>query len=361
MAAGENYVYISGAPLGYQRGEGVTFTVPEGGHQEVPFKLNGPRKRPGLSGQPIAESQTKPPASNSTNPPASPLDQFQAALQKAVDSKDKAALLALFNMEGVDAKTQAEDKAALDPVIDKIFSWPGVKVECRHRPESKPALAERDGKKFTLNGQWTFGVSLNNTAPSLSKSQGYVFPAGQTPNGMRILMQVEANQPVAEAALKAAQVDSDAMRGLFEIHGVANAAGPTTKDYPLPTRGGNTETVHLEPAVLLDYTALRSVTVGHDQNGYSLRLTLTDDGKQRFADITARHLDKRIGIVIDGKLLSAPVVKEPILGGVLMVTGNGNLTEQEANDLASKLRTPDPSWMRLWTGDDQGSNPATAR
>jgi len=148
---------------------------------------------------------------------------------------------------------------------------------------------------------------------------------------MRILLQVEASQPAAASA----NAISKAEKGLFEIHGVANAAGPTTTDCSLPPRNGKTEIVHLESAVLLDQNSLRSVKVEHDENCYYLRLTLDEEGAKRFGDITARRIDKRIGIVADGKLLSAPVVKDPIFGGSIMITGN--ITEKEANDLAAKL------------------------
>jgi len=257
----------------------------------------------------------------------SPVERFQTTLQQAVDSKNKDALLALFNMEGVNA----EDKKSIASVIDKIISWPGVKVECRRRTQSEPILIDRDGKKFTLNGKRTLHVSFHNTDPSLNKFNGPVFDGGQTSHGMRVLMQVETNQPAALSA----QAVSDVGKGLFELHGVADAAGPTTMDYSLPQRSGGTETVHLESEVLLDYLALRSVKVEHDANGSCLRFTLDEEGARRFAGITVRRLGKRIGIIVDGKLLSAPVVRDPIFGGSLSISED--FSEQEANNLAAKL------------------------
>ncbi|MDD5351320.1 MAG: protein kinase, partial [Chthoniobacteraceae bacterium] len=258
----------------------------------------------------------------------SPIERFQAALQRAADCKDKAALLALINSEGV----SAEDRKSMASVINQILSWPGVKVECRQRSQTEPLLVERNGKTYTLNGKWILNAAFHNTDPALDKWNGPIFQGGLTPKGMRILTQIEANGDAARSARSI----SDSRVGLFEIHGVADAAGPHTQDYSLPQRNGETETLHLESAVLLDSLAVRSAKVEQTATGYSLRIALDEDGTRRFAEITARRLDKRIGIIVDGKLLSAPVVKDPIFGGNLTI--GGDLTEQEARQLAAKFK-----------------------
>ncbi len=59
-------------------------------------------------------------------------------------------------------------------------------------------------------------------------------------------------------------------------------------------------------------------------------------GAKLFADITKQNAGKKLAIVIDNKLISAPVISEPILGGA----GNiqGNFTINSANELALLLR-----------------------
>jgi predicted Ser/Thr protein kinase len=259
----------------------------------------------------------------------SPVERFQAALQQDADRRDKDALLSRFNLEGTDAKVKEEATR----LVDRILAWPGVKVECRQRAVTEQPLGESewDGKKYTLNGKPTLHVSFHNTDPLLNKSNGPIFSGGQTAHGMRVLLWVQTSQPAARLEPAVADVG----KGLFAIHGVAETAGPTTTDYPLANRQSEPETVHLEPAVLLDYLALKSVKVEHDANGYSLLLTLDEEGTRRFAEITARRLGKRIGIVVDGKLRSAPVVRDIIFGGSFTV--GGDFTEQEANRLAAKL------------------------
>jgi len=60
-------------------------------------------------------------------------------------------------------------------------------------------------------------------------------------------------------------------------------------------------------------------------------------GARRFARLTTEHVNERFAIVLDGRVLSAPVIREPILGGRGQISGN--FTTQTANDLAVMLRS----------------------
>lgn len=59
-------------------------------------------------------------------------------------------------------------------------------------------------------------------------------------------------------------------------------------------------------------------------------------GAKRFAEITTKNRGKRLAIVLDNKLLSAPVINEPIVGGEGVVSGN--FTVETASELALMLR-----------------------
>ncbi|WP_425361923.1 protein translocase subunit SecD [Candidatus Tisiphia endosymbiont of Mystacides longicornis] len=59
-------------------------------------------------------------------------------------------------------------------------------------------------------------------------------------------------------------------------------------------------------------------------------------GSKLFAEITKNNSGKRLAIVLDNKLLSAPVINEPILGGRGIISGN--FTVESANELALLLR-----------------------
>lgn len=75
-------------------------------------------------------------------------------------------------------------------------------------------------------------------------------------------------------------------------------------------------------------------------------LQFTKEGKQRFAEVT-RTISQlgqqsgrlgRLAIVLDGKLYSAPTVREEISGGSAQITGS--FSDREATDLANVLNNP---------------------
>lgn len=60
-------------------------------------------------------------------------------------------------------------------------------------------------------------------------------------------------------------------------------------------------------------------------------------GGKRFGDITRANVGRPLAIILDGKVISAPVIREPILGGRGSISGD--FTVQEATDLALLLRS----------------------
>ena len=59
-------------------------------------------------------------------------------------------------------------------------------------------------------------------------------------------------------------------------------------------------------------------------------------GARRFAETTRANVQKPFAIVLDGKVISAPVIREPILGGSGIISGR--FTTRETQDLALLLR-----------------------
>ena len=69
---------------------------------------------------------------------------------------------------------------------------------------------------------------------------------------------------------------------------------------------------------------------------YVVSLTLTKEGKKKFAEATKANVGKQIAIVYDNGVLSAPNVSEAITGGSAQIDGMGSL--EEAQELASYIR-----------------------
>ena len=78
-------------------------------------------------------------------------------------------------------------------------------------------------------------------------------------------------------------------------------------------------------------------SIQNQQNEPTVSFTLDRLGSQKFGRATTDNVGKRLAIVLDGKLISAPNINEPITSGNGMISGN--FTFQEATDLALLLRS----------------------
>ncbi len=65
--------------------------------------------------------------------------------------------------------------------------------------------------------------------------------------------------------------------------------------------------------------------------------TLDRVGAKKFGRATTQNVGKQLAIILDGKIISAPSIREPIIGGSGQITGN--FTFQSATDLALLLRS----------------------
>jgi len=83
---------------------------------------------------------------------------------------------------------------------------------------------------------------------------------------------------------------------------------------------------------------LTSASPGFDQQtGRAVvQFRFNSVGAKRFGDVTSANIGKRFAIVLDRKIISAPVIQSAITGGSGQITGN--FTPESANDLAVLLR-----------------------
>lgn len=98
--------------------------------------------------------------------------------------------------------------------------------------------------------------------------------------------------------------------------------------------------VLLEKTVALSGDTVSDARVDFDQQGFGqprISLTLNSEGAKKFGTITQENTNRRLAIILDNEVLSAPNIKEPILTGSAEITGM--FTFDEANLLALSLRS----------------------
>ncbi len=89
---------------------------------------------------------------------------------------------------------------------------------------------------------------------------------------------------------------------------------------------------------ILEGSMLTDANVGFDQNNRPLiNFKLNSEGAEIFGDFTGKSVGKRLAVVLDGKVYSAPNINERIGGGAGQISGN--YTVLEAKDLAIALRS----------------------
>jgi SecD/SecF fusion protein len=82
----------------------------------------------------------------------------------------------------------------------------------------------------------------------------------------------------------------------------------------------------------------RAVPVQDQFGGFQVNFSFDKVGAKQFGDLTTANSGRMLAIVLDGKLVSAPRINEPITGGNGQITGK--FTQRDAERLASALNNP---------------------
>jgi preprotein translocase subunit SecD len=106
----------------------------------------------------------------------------------------------------------------------------------------------------------------------------------------------------------------------------------------LPSAENPNTTYVIKKQVLVPGGDLIDAQPGFDQrNGQPIvNFKFNTSGSRKFAQATTDNVKQPFAIVLDNKVISAPVIQEPITGGQGQISGN--FTVQQANDLAILLR-----------------------
>lgn len=118
------------------------------------------------------------------------------------------------------------------------------------------------------------------------------------------------------------------LAGLSDVEEAVEMLGTTAK---LEFRDPNNK-------VILDGNDLEDAYVSQDSstNKYQVALKFTANGREAFADATTQFVGQQIAIVLDGEVISDPVVQVPITDGNAVITGQGDY--DACASLASLLR-----------------------
>jgi preprotein translocase subunit SecD len=91
----------------------------------------------------------------------------------------------------------------------------------------------------------------------------------------------------------------------------------------------------LSPEVVVSDSDVEQSSVAPQEQEFSILLRLGKRGAKRFDEFAEAHLGDRIAILVRGKVVSAPVVREKKFGGTIQITGS--FSKEEALALMSAL------------------------
>jgi preprotein translocase subunit SecD len=103
----------------------------------------------------------------------------------------------------------------------------------------------------------------------------------------------------------------------------------------LPMADG-TGAIAVQRRVMVSGEQLVDAKLGYDQDGRPVvDITFNAAGARRFGRVTQENVGKPFAMILDNKILSAPSINEPILGGRAQISGS--FTVESANQLAISL------------------------
>jgi preprotein translocase subunit SecD len=124
---------------------------------------------------------------------------------------------------------------------------------------------------------------------------------------------------------------------IFQVRMVQDAPSADSEQLAYRSVDGQNITLAVQKTVLLDQSAVQSAVVAKDSSTGRpiVRVLLTPQGRARFAEITGQSIHKRVAVVVDGKLVEAPIVQAQLTTTFIPVLGE--FTEQQASHLAARI------------------------
>ena len=170
---------------------------------------------------------------------------------------------------------------------------------------------------------------------------GTVEPLIQRQGIDRILVQVPGLQDptrLKELLGKTAKLDFRLVDASMTPEQALQGRPPPDSEILYSTKNQQRQPYLIEKRVMVSGGDLTDAQPGFDQRSSEpiVSFRFNTSGARKFAQVTQENVGKPFAIVLDNEVISAPVIREPILGGSGQISGS--FTVESANDLAILLR-----------------------
>jgi preprotein translocase subunit SecD len=170
---------------------------------------------------------------------------------------------------------------------------------------------------------------------------GTVEPTIQRQGADRILVQVPGlgdPQQILDILKKTAKLAFRLVDQTVSSEQALQGRIPPESEVLRGTKAENNIPYVIEKRVIVSGEDLTDAQPGFDQrtNEPIVSFRFNNNGARRFAQVTQENVGRPFAIVLDNEVISAPVIREPILGGSGQISGS--FTVETANQLAILLR-----------------------
>jgi TonB family protein len=101
-----------------------------------------------------------------------------------------------------------------------------------------------------------------------------------------------------------------------------------------PARTQSGQTVYLHAEVIASQNDIASARVVNEGSGYSVAIELNGVAAGRMTRATSAHIGRPLAVLLDGRLITAPVIRSPVGASALLT---GNFSKAEADEIAAAL------------------------
>ena len=98
---------------------------------------------------------------------------------------------------------------------------------------------------------------------------------------------------------------------------------------------GNEDTFFVHQNTELSGDAITSAEVTHMNEHPAIAVEFSAEGAEILARLTGSNVDRHLAMIIDGVLVSAPLIRAKIDGGRAII--NGDFTSENASEIADRL------------------------
>lgn len=144
---------------------------------------------------------------------------------------------------------------------------------------------------------------------------------------------------IRPAQLKMMAVDEDRNARISVIsESEANSYGDVILPFVDFASGESSDKILLKEIPILDGSMITDARVAYDERGQPvISFSLNSIGAKIFGDFSGANVGKRMAVVLDNKVYSAPVIRERIGGGSGQISGS--FSAEEAKNIAIALRS----------------------